>query len=61
MVGVVDVDVDPRVLRTRRDVLEAARAVLLEEGWERVTVSRVAQRAGHLDRRADRGVEADRR
>lgn len=47
MVGVVDVDVDPRVLRTRRDVLEAARAVLLEEGWERVTVSRVAQRAGY--------------
>jgi AcrR family transcriptional regulator len=44
---VVTIDVDPRVLRTRRDVLEAARAVLLEEGWERVTVARVAQRSGY--------------
>jgi len=40
-------DVDPRVVRTRRDVLAAARAVLLEEGWERVTVSRVADRSGY--------------
>ncbi len=42
-----DLDVDPRVVRTRRDVLAAARAVLLEEGWERVTVSRVADRSGY--------------
>ncbi len=42
-----DVDVDPRVVRTRRDVLAAAREVLLEEGWERVTVSRVADRSGY--------------
>ncbi len=42
-----ELDVDPRVVRTRRDVLEAARAVLLEEGWERVTVSRVADRSGY--------------
>lgn len=40
-------DVDPRVVRTRRDVLAAAREVLLEEGWERVTVSRVAERSGY--------------
>jgi len=40
-------DVDPRVVRTRRDVLAAARSVLLEEGWERVTVSRVADRSGY--------------
>lgn len=44
---VVNVDVDPRVLRTRSDVLKAARSVLNEEGWERVTVSRVAQRSGY--------------
>lgn len=44
---VSDLDVDPRVVRTRRDVLAAARAVLLEEGWERVTVSRVAERSGY--------------
>jgi AcrR family transcriptional regulator len=42
-----ELDVDPRVVRTRRDVLAAARAVLLEEGWERVTVSRVADRSGY--------------
>lgn len=40
-------DVDPRVVRTRRDVLAAAHEVLLEEGWERVTVSRVADRSGY--------------
>ena len=44
---VPDVDVDPRVVRTRRDVLAAAREVLLEEGWEGVTVSRVADRSGY--------------
>lgn len=40
-------DVDPRVARTRRDVLAAAHEVLLEEGWERVTVARVAERSGY--------------
>ena len=44
---VTDLDMDPRVVRTRRDVLAAARAVLLEEGWEGVTVSRVADRSGY--------------
>lgn len=42
-----ELDVDPRVARTRRDVLAAAREVLLEEGWERVTVSRLADRSGY--------------
>jgi len=44
---VTDLDMDPRVVRTRRDVLAAAREVLLEEGWEGVTVSRVADRSGY--------------
>lgn len=38
---------DPRVTRTRRDVLAAAREVLLADGWEHVTVSRVAERSGY--------------
>lgn len=43
----VDPHVDPRVLRTRDAVLAAARGVLREEGWERVTVGRVAERSGY--------------
>jgi AcrR family transcriptional regulator len=43
----LDVSLDPRVVRTRRDVLAAARTVLLEEGWERVTLARVAERSGY--------------
>jgi len=35
------------VTRTRHDVLAAARSVLLDEGWERVTVARVAERSGY--------------
>lgn len=42
-----DVEMDPRVLRTRGAVLAAARHVLLEEGWERVTLTRVAERSGY--------------
>jgi len=42
-----NVEIDPRVVRTRRDVLAAAHAVLLEEGWERVTLARVAERSGY--------------
>lgn len=42
-----NVEIDPRVVRTRRDVLAAAREVLLEEGWERVTLARVAERSGY--------------
>ena len=40
-------EIDPRVARTRRDVLAAAREVLLEDGWERVTLARVAERSGY--------------
>lgn len=40
-------EIDPRVARTRRDVLAAAREVMLEEGWERVTLARVAERSGY--------------
>ena len=40
------VKVDPRVDRTRAAVLEAARVILLEEGWEAVTHLRVAERSG---------------
>ena len=40
-------EIDPRVARTRRDVLAAAREVLLEDGWARVTLARVAERSGY--------------
>jgi AcrR family transcriptional regulator len=42
-----DTYLDPRVLRTRRHVLASARAVLVEEGWQGVTVTRVADRSGY--------------
>jgi len=38
---------DPRVARTRLAVLAAAREVLITEGWEGVTVARVAERSGY--------------
>ena len=44
---VTDVSVDPRVARTRLAVLAAAREVLLDEGWEGVTLGRVAERSGY--------------
>jgi AcrR family transcriptional regulator len=37
---------DPRVQRSRDRALEAARTVLLEEGWEALTQQRVAEIAG---------------
>ena len=37
---------DPRFARTRAAVLEAVRAILLEEGWDEVTHLRVAERSG---------------
>jgi AcrR family transcriptional regulator len=40
-------DIDPRVARTRRDVLAAAREVFLAEGWERVTLAHVAEHSGY--------------
>jgi AcrR family transcriptional regulator len=39
--------VDPRVLRTRNDVLKAAIEVLIDEGWEAVTHQHIAQVAGY--------------
>lgn len=39
--------VDPRVVRTRNDVLRAALRVLIDEGWESVTHPRVARVAGY--------------
>lgn len=39
--------IDPRIARTRRDVVGAAAEVLLEEGWERVTHAEVARRSGY--------------
>jgi AcrR family transcriptional regulator len=39
--------VDPRVVRTRRDVIDAATALFLAEGWTAVTHTEVAQRAGY--------------
>lgn len=42
-----DPGVDPRVARTRHAVLAAASQVLLDEGWERVTLGRIAERSGY--------------
>lgn len=39
--------VDPRVTRTRNDVLRTAIRVLLDEGWESVTHAHVARTAGY--------------
>lgn len=38
---------DPRVLRTRNDVLDAAITVLVDEGWDALTHPRVATVAGY--------------
>jgi AcrR family transcriptional regulator len=38
---------DPRVVRTRTDVLHAALDVLVDEGWDAVTHPHVARRAGY--------------
>ena len=42
-----DEAIDPRVARTRRDVVDATAALLLEVGWDGVTHARVAQRSGY--------------
>ncbi|MER0242894.1 TetR/AcrR family transcriptional regulator [Streptomyces sp. HSW2009] len=39
--------VDPRVARTRRDVIRASATSLLEEGWGATTHAEVARRAGY--------------
>jgi AcrR family transcriptional regulator len=41
------VHVDPRVVRTRDDVLAATVALLIEEGWDAVTQASVAKRSGY--------------
>lgn len=38
---------DPRVARTRADVVRVAVALLVEEGWDAVTHARVAKQAGY--------------
>jgi len=39
--------IDPRVVRTRRDVVDAATELFLGEGWNAVTHAEVARRAGY--------------
>ncbi|MBE1875552.1 TetR/AcrR family transcriptional regulator [Myceligenerans pegani] len=39
--------VDPRIVRTRRDVVDATTALLRAEGWGGVTHAEVARRAGY--------------
>ncbi len=39
--------VDPRIARTQSAVLSAARELLVEQGWEQVTVANVADRSGY--------------
>ena len=39
--------IDPRVVRTRRDVVGATTALFLAEGWTAVTHAEVARRAGY--------------
>lgn len=38
---------DPRVVRTQHDVLQAAIDLLIEDGWEALTLPAVARRAGY--------------
>ncbi|RUR01828.1 TetR/AcrR family transcriptional regulator [Labedella endophytica] len=38
---------DPRVARTRRDVVDATAALLVERGWDGVTHAEVARHAGY--------------
>jgi len=42
-----DALVDPRVARTRRDVVDTAAELLLESGWDSVTHAEVARRASY--------------
>ncbi len=39
--------VDPRIVKTHSDVLACAWTLLLERGWESVTVTNVAERSGY--------------
>lgn len=40
-------DLDPRILRTKKDVSEAALEILLEQGWSAVTHGAVAKASGY--------------
>ncbi|WP_130798383.1 TetR/AcrR family transcriptional regulator [Streptomyces otsuchiensis] len=40
-------ELDPRVVRTRRDVVDAATEIHLAEGWAAVTHAEVARRSGY--------------
>jgi AcrR family transcriptional regulator len=42
-----DETIDPRVARTRRDVVDATAGVLLEGGWDAVTHAEIARRSGY--------------
>lgn len=38
---------DPRIARTRRDVIEASASLLMERGWDAVSHAEVARRSGY--------------
>jgi AcrR family transcriptional regulator len=42
-----DAPTDPRVARTRRDVVDATAALLVDDGWDAVTHAEVAKRSGY--------------
>jgi AcrR family transcriptional regulator len=42
-----EVSTDPRVARTRRDVVDATAALLLENGWDAVSHAEVARSSGY--------------
>lgn len=45
--GFMENAIDPRITRTRRDVVDATAALLLEAGWDGVTHAEVARRSGY--------------
>jgi AcrR family transcriptional regulator len=47
MTSMTDEPTDPRVARTRRDVVSATSSLLLEHGWDGVTHAEVARRSGY--------------
>lgn len=47
MASMTDEPTDPRVARTRRDVVGATASLLLEHGWDGVTHAEVARRSGY--------------
>jgi len=47
MKAMADEALDPRIARTRRDVVDTTAALLLENGWDGVTHAEVAARSGY--------------